>query len=317
MDTNLLIIRPGAIGDALLAFPVLRALRAQSTHPHITFVSNANVLPLALAFGIAEEVSDYGHIQWSELFSTIGIHTQTMRNLLQRIDLAICWLRDPDGLVERNLQTAGIEHVIVAPGRPTLETDWQEQGVPLAGTQLPAETQHLHIVGYLAQTVGLQIHSHVDTPFVLPGSHDSPHLYNQYIAIHPGSGRADKCWPTHHFANVIEQLCQQGHSILLLSGPADQERILDILSTLRETSVKQLVNEPLLELASHLQRCRCYLGNDSGITHLAALLGVPTVALFGPSDPTIWRPLGPSVTVIQKYPLHQLSIDRVLNALQS
>ena len=52
-------------------------------------------------------------------------------------------------------------------------------------------------------------------------------------------------------------------------------------------------------LASLLRRCAAYLGNDSGVTHLAALAGVPTVALFGPSDPARWSPLGPRVTVLR------------------
>lgn len=309
---------------------MLRALRTQSTHPQITLVSNPTVLPLALAFGIAEEVSDYGHMQWSELFSTTGIHTQTMRDLLQGIDQAICWLGDPDGLVEHNLRMAGIKRVIVAPGHP-VEGLGQGQAPQDAGrtqassrpyaplhvwTKQPSDAQGLHIVEYLAQTVGLQLHSQMDTSFILPACHDSLHLYNGYIAIHPGSGGADKCWPADYFARVIERLGQQGRSMLLLSGPADQERIQAILGDLRGASVKLLVNEPLLELAYQLQQCSCYLGNDSGITHLAALLGVPTVALFGPSDPTIWRPLGLSVTIIQEYPLSQLTIDVVMNALQ-
>jgi len=55
---NIVVIRPGAIGDALLTFPVLQALRARYSSPYITFVSNASVLPLAQASGVVDEVSD-------------------------------------------------------------------------------------------------------------------------------------------------------------------------------------------------------------------------------------------------------------------
>ena len=133
---NLLLIRPGAIGDAFLTFPILKALREKYSNPHITFVSNANVLPLAVSFGLAEEVSDYGHVQWGELFSTTGIHTPAVREQLLHTDLAICWLSDSEGLVERNLRRAGVRQVVVAPGRP-------------------AEGMHIHVVEYLAQTVGV------------------------------------------------------------------------------------------------------------------------------------------------------------------
>jgi heptosyltransferase-3 len=295
-----LILRPGAIGDTLLAFPVLRALRAQYIHSHITFVSNASVLPLALAFGVAEEASDYEHIQWSELFSTRGIHSPALQDLLQRIDSAICWLHDPEGMVERNLLVAGVRRVIVAPGRPR---------------------ESLHIVDYLAQTIGLPRPVGIHMPFMLPGSGAT--YPAKTVAIHPGSGGANKCWPARHFAAIIEwlgNLTGQVHSVLLVSGPADQERISDILSrlALREpTMLKMVINEPLLAVASHLQQCRCYLGNDSGITHLAAMLGTPTIAIFGPSDPTTWRPVGPEVVVIQEPALEQLNISVVMDALKT
>ena len=345
---NLLLIRPGAIGDALLTFPILKALREKYSNPHLTFVSNANVLPLAIAFGLAEAVSDYGQVQWGELFSTTGIQTPAMREQLLHTDLAICWLRDTDGLVERNLRKAGVGQVIVAPGRP-------------------AEGMHLHVVEYLAQTVGVSVgadlpvwgtgieprgvlsecpspqRSEAERVSILRPSEKSTtwpdqcikthnrtptqNLQKGDIAIHPGSGGAHKCWPAHSFAAVIEQLWnphrpyRHSHSVLLLAGPADQERLHDILNSIghppKPGMLKVLVDAPLLEVAQQLQQCRCYLGNDSGITHLAAMFGVPTVALFGPSDPTIWHPVGPSVRVIRAQALEHLGSDVVVEALES
>src|SRR5205085_8201608 len=78
-----------------------------------------------------------------------------------------------------------------------------------------------------------------------------------------------------------------------------------------------LENAPLLEVAHRLQECRGYLGNDSGITHLAAMLGVPTLALFGPSDPLTWRPLGPSVIVIREDQLKRLDVNVVIDTMNS
>ena len=134
---TILVIRPGAVGDALLTFPVLKALRKQyDDATSITLVSNAQVLPLAQAFGVAEATYDFQDIQWSELFSSSSICMSSMHNLLFQTDLAICWMRDPDGLVAHNLKTSGVKHVVIAPGRPS-----------------PGE--NIHIVDYLAQTLGL------------------------------------------------------------------------------------------------------------------------------------------------------------------
>ena len=302
---HILVIRPGAIGDVLLAFPVLQALREAYVNPQITLVSNAVVLPLALASGIVDEVFDYQDICWSELFSESGIHSPAALDPLAQTDLAICWLRDPDHIVEQNLREAGVKRVIVAPGRPP-------------------EGTHVHIVDYLSETVGLSLmQGTVALPFVgaLGGDAiDRIHSSHQ-IAIHPGSGGAAKCWPAENFAEIIERLWQQNRPVLLLAGPADDDQLESILGQLspapKPELLQVLANKPLLEVAYRLQACRCYLGNDAGITHLAAILGVPTVAIFGPSDPAVWRPIGPSVKVIRERALERLAVDVVMDAINS
>jgi heptosyltransferase-3 len=299
---GILVIRPGAIGDALLTFPVLKALREHYAGMPITLVSNAQVLPLALAFGVAEQTFDFQDIHWSELFSTTGIRNSSLLALLKQTDLAICWMRDTDGIVKRNLSLSGVKHVVIAPGRP-------------------AEGKRIHIVDYLANTIGLPI---VWPRFIAPLSWPTPNPFSNRttdlsIAIHPGSGAAHKCWPTSRFAAVIERLWQQNRSVLLLAGPADSERVHDVLqqlsSPLTPAMLKLLTNASLMEVARQLQLCRCYLGNDSGITHLAAMLGIPTIAIFGPTDPAIWRPVGPFVHIIQGRTLEEVSIDSVMEAI--
>jgi heptosyltransferase-3 len=344
---SILVLRPGAIGDAILAFPVLKALREQYGDTHITLVSNAQVLPLAHAFGIAEQTFDFQDIQWSELFSSNGIRTSSMHDLLTQTDLAICWMRDPDGIIEYHLKTSGVKHCIIAPGRPSVG----------AG---------IHIVDYLARTIGLpdigiqfvarysrQLTENLSTsvvarvvdvglggplwspvggaygPFidVLAFSGDSQQATIQsndmatkrFIAIHPGSGSSEKCWPVSRFAEVIKRLWEQNHSVLVLAGPADNERIADLLQKLPlsppSAMFKLLTNVPLLEVAHQLQQCRCYLGNDSGITHLAAMIGVPTIAIFGPTDPKIWYPVGPFVKVIYKPRFEDVTVDNAIEVL--
>ena len=330
---SILVIRPGAIGDALLTFPILKLLKEQYDSTCITLVSNAQVLPLARAFGVAEQVFDFQDIHWSELFSSNGIRTSFMRNLLSQIDLAICWLRDLDGIIEQNLKTSGVEHLIIAPGRPSVD-------------------EHLHIIDYLARTIGLSdkspsisVGARVDdvglggplwspvgdgySPFINKSvtsdnsnwatinAHDI--TTKRFVAVHPGSGALEKCWPIFRFAEVIKRLWEQNHPVLLLSGPADTVRVNDLLKhlSLSPTSdmFKMLKCAPLLQVAQHLQQCKCYLGNDSGITHLAAMSGVPTVAIFSPTDPKIWRPVGPFVNVIQGYSLENITVDEVLGAI--
>src|SRR5947209_319155 len=297
--SHILIIRPGAIGDTLLALPIIEAIRKAYINPRITLVGNPTVLPLALATHLVDEASDYGHLQWSSLFSPSGIHSPAILDQLQHTDLAICWLRDPEGILEQKLRQAGVRKVIVAPGRPP-------------------EGQHTHIVAYLAQTIGLH---HIEVPYKLPlkpAEHSMHHSGNQRIAIHPGSGGDQKCWSLSSFAALIEQLWHRNYPVLLLAGPADHHRIDAIQRLLpppQPGMFTTLIDEPLLDVAQHLQQYSCYIGNDSGITHLAAMLSVPTIALFGPTDPANWRPIGPTVTIIQQHSLQTLPVETVLTAV--
>jgi ADP-heptose:LPS heptosyltransferase len=294
-----LIIHPGAIGDTLLTFPVIMALKEQYPQVHITFVGNRAVLPLAQAWGVANELFDYEDVQWGSLFSTAEIYAPAMSHLLQRTDMAICWLHDPDGVVKQNLLTAGIPHVIVAPGRPP-------------------EGMRVHIVEYLAQTVGVKGDVRM-LPRLPALPTESLSNVPTSIAIHPGSGGARKCWPVSYFVSIIGKLWQSSIPVLLLAGPADTERLASLMRQLptppQFNLLTTVVDAPLMQVAGLLQRCRGYLGNDSGITHLAALLNIPTVALFGPSDLVVWHPIGSSVRVLFEPVLERLPVEVVMRTL--
>lgn len=295
---HILIVRPGAIGDTLLTLPVLQALRARYEYPHVTLVGNAAVLPLARATGIVDETSDYQAAQWSELFSGKGITRPSLQAQLKSVELAICWLHDNDGLVTNNLRRAGIPQVITAPGRP-------------------APNERIHIMTYLAQTIDIPFET-AETRLILPSS---PILDYHPLAIHPGSGGVGKCWPIARFAALITQIWQRHIPVLLLAGPAEETLLAELRHLLplppAPSLYRELINAPLLEVAQHLLSCRGYLGNDTGITHLAALLGVPTLALFGPSDPAIWQPPGPIVRILHTSELGNLSADVVIHKLES
>jgi lipopolysaccharide heptosyltransferase III len=102
------------------------------------------------------------------------------------------------------------------------------------------------------------------------------------VVIHPFSGSAGKNWPIDSYLRLAERLP--------LPVEWAQERF-----------------ESLLDLAEWIAGARLYIGNDSGISHLAAAVGIPTIAIFGPSDPKIWGPMGGQI-------LGNPTIDEVLNA---
>lgn len=118
------------------------------------------------------------------------------------------------------------------------------------------------------------------------------------VAIHPGSGGEAKCWPVDRYEALIHQLIDRGQRVMPLLGETEAERWPSEITERWRTEFGAQVFGSLSELHTALSGASGYVGNDSGPTHLAAQLGLPTVALFGPTAPGLWAPLGPAVTVL-------------------
>ncbi|MBI1784476.1 hypothetical protein HYR69_04970 [Candidatus Sumerlaeota bacterium] len=116
--------------------------------------------------------------------------------------------------------------------------------------------------------------------------------------IHPGSGRSGKCWPLPNFLFLAERCAQFGPAAPhFLIGEVEEstwsrDKILQLESASTFTR-----NPSLLSAAALIASASLFIGNDSGMSHLAAALGTPTIAIFGPTDPAIWKPLGRDVAV--------------------
>lgn len=119
-----------------------------------------------------------------------------------------------------------------------------------------------------------------------------------YAVIHPFSGSAAKNWPLERFREVAKRLEMP---VRWCAGP-------------EETLDGAVRFENLYELACWLAGARLYIGNDSGVTHLAAAVGTPAIAIFGPTDPAVWAPRGERVTVVSADVLEQISVDNVVDA---
>jgi ADP-heptose:LPS heptosyltransferase len=117
-------------------------------------------------------------------------------------------------------------------------------------------------------------------------------LPSRFLAVHTGSGSSAKNWPRERFLDVAGTLAGDRHW-LLVEGPAeDPVRGAPALAVV----AREL---PLRVLGALLARTGLYLGNDSGVTHLAAAAGAKTLALFGPTDPETWAPVGPWVRTLR------------------
>jgi heptosyltransferase-3 len=111
------------------------------------------------------------------------------------------------------------------------------------------------------------------------------------VAIAPGSGSARKNWPLERFAALADRLAVRGAAVAWIAGPAEQGAWMP-----REWPAWREL--PLPVLASRLARCSLYVGNDSGVSHLAAAAGCASIVLFGTTDPAAWAPRGARVSIV-------------------
>jgi len=117
------------------------------------------------------------------------------------------------------------------------------------------------------------------------------------IVIQPGSGGANKCWHLDNFWAVAKELDSRGVEILFLLGPAEMERFSDAKIKKISSIGRCLTNLSLAQVLGLLSCVDGFIGNDSGITHLAAALGIRTYGVFGPTNPEVYKSIGPAVKV--------------------
>jgi ADP-heptose:LPS heptosyltransferase len=131
------------------------------------------------------------------------------------------------------------------------------------------------------------------------------------LVVQPGAGGRGKRWPAERFAEVVRR---SGLEATCLLGPAE----LDPPDVSLEVAPRIVRAPPTEELVQLLAGARAFLGNDAGVTHLAAALGTPTVAVFGPTDPARWGPRGRGPIEVVRAPsgdLAGLEVEPVLEAL--
>ncbi len=119
------------------------------------------------------------------------------------------------------------------------------------------------------------------------------------VIIHPGSGGRHKCWHLRNFLSVARMLTNKGAEVVFILGPAERERFSESETAEIKKTAVTLLNLDLAEVLAVMGCARGYIGNDSGTTHLAAALGIRTVAVFGPTEPAVYGPLGPAVTILR------------------
>ena len=305
--SGILVMRGGAIGDFILTLPALAAIRQKWPDSHLDLAAAPSLGQLALTSGLVDKVVSLDSADFARLFAPDPQLPVDLMARIQGYELIVSCLHDPDGILKRNLMAAGARRLVSASplvttqhAIDTLLKPLEELGIPFH----PGECSRLFLSG-----------QRVDN-----GRKRMAEFGDKVIMIHPGSGSPKKNWPAENFVVLAHRLeAETEFTPVLTLGEADQA-IADELSSDGNT-LPVLPACSLVDLAQFLSACAAYVGNDSGITHLAAAVGIPVVALFGPTDPRLWAPRGPNTKLIcapepTLASLAAIPVDDVLSAVK-
>jgi len=294
---DVLILRPGAMGDTLMVLPSLAQLSGKAA---FTFVGRQPGLGFVQDF--VRNALDLETPGWHRLFIEAPDHQGLP---VSRADLVVAFF------------SKAAEHI-----RKNLKYYFPDVPIHVFPSFLPVGTK-LHMARYLAeclQSAGLAVTPDRAVKEAMAGLRFGDSIQSidrTRIVFHPGSGNILKNHSPDFWLKLLERSGRQeawtGFKKTLLLGPAE-EHLLSFFGESRTTCRMKIRLRPDKEtLLVLLREAALYLGHDSGITHLAAMLGTPTIALFKTTDINQWKPLGPRVRVIESQKADLKLIGRILD----
>lgn len=270
------VLHQAALGDFVLILPLLQRLQATGDRVTVVTASSkaklaAELLPGLQAASIEQPVYTLLHADEVTAGELQAAHGAALLQGAQRV---VSFVSNGQDAWARNLRRLApkAELYCVEP-RPSADfaghvTHWHQQQLAAQRLVLPAVAQQAVQRG--------------DGPWVL----------------HPGSGGMGKCWPLAHWEQLLGMARARSIPVQPVLGEAELDRLEPAVLQRWSQRYGAKLLQDLPSLLAVLRGARGYLGHDSGPTHLAAFLGLPTLAIFGPTSPKTWAPLGPAVLTL-------------------
>ncbi len=318
---RLLLIQPGALGDSLLTLPVADQLSKALPGLAIEMLGHLDYISLFTRHRAITATADIDTAPLHLLFADPPAELPpAFADFLARFDAVVTWLGEPHSSFACNLSAAIAGPVICIDRGPPPDHPHHVVHYWLSELFENPPPQHqwdyqLRLSQADISAAARKLHPRLGWPLDR----------TDYLVFHPGAGSPQKTWPASCFAQLASRIAEKSnYRVVYLLGPAEAERFDARSISLLNSTGQVLPDLDIPQACALISHSLAFLGHDSGPTHLAAALSARTLAIFGPSNPTHWQPLGPNVKVIhsglegQLAPsLEAITPDRLYNALQN
>ena len=275
IDGKILVIRGGAIGDFILTLPVYAALRSRFPGIPLETVAYPAVAELAFKSGLVDAVRPIESGPLAGFFANQNPSLDKgWSDYFSKFSVIFSYLFDPDGIFKANVESCTKAQFIIGPHRPE-----EHEGTHATSVFLKPLEQ-------------LAVFDADPSPcLILPNISVPAFEGKAWTAIHLGSGSESKNWPIENWIELsLQILADSTNNVLIIGGEAEGEKLDRVSIALDSTRIRVARSLPLIELAGLISHCDSFVGHDSGITHLAAALGLRGVVIWGPSRHDVWKP---------------------------
>ncbi|OGP79291.1 MAG: hypothetical protein A2V86_08660 [Deltaproteobacteria bacterium RBG_16_49_23] len=306
---KILILRLSAVGDIIRTLPAVKAIKAKFPSASITWIVEEPSKPLIESQPEIDEVILFPRKRWSEGLKSVKGWWKTAREAQKfifslrgkRFDLVL----DFHGILKTGLLSflSGSPRRIGFDRRSTKEGNFlfSNVKVKLPRGRISRFERNFNLLkgmGLEVQPDNYPLHITAEEREYVKSFFNqlSPAVRSPSIAIHPGTSPKTpyKRWFPDQYAQLADRLVQEINATVLFTwGPGELEWVKGIQKRMRETSILAPHTFSLTQLGEVYRHCDLYIGGDTGPMHIASLMGIPVVVIYGPTDPVVNEPFGP------------------------